>query len=165
MKMNTKHIDDLKVQEWKATFEKYHPRLTPNRKSIHEILNILQLKYSLERDDSTRAKRVVEGNVVKNYYGTRVKKGDPLEIFVFRLKNQGNAIHLYENQSAEYQGIPIIIGAEAKSGFIFVEGSPQLADEITIIQGLDAMELENFYLVANYIRCLTEAGLLEQIIK
>jgi len=94
-----------------------------------------------------------------------VKKGEALEIFVFRLKNQGNAVPLYQHRSPMYEECPIIIGAEGKSGFIFVEGSPELADEITIIQGLDAMELENFYLVANYIRCLTEAGVLDQIIK
>ena len=54
---------------------------------------------------------------------------------------------------------------EFETGCIFVEGSSVLADEITAFQGLDQDDLENYYLVANYIRCLKKRGLLETVVQ
>jgi hypothetical protein len=47
---------------------------------------------------------------------------------------------------------------------VFIEGSGELADEIAAYQGLDKDDLGNFYLVANYIRCLEKYDLLDNVL-
>lgn len=156
-------IIESKIHEWKAIFEKYSPILKPNRKSVPKIVELLNSKYPLEKDLSNKSKKVVEGNVLNNFYGTRLQKGEPLDITVFSVKNEGNAKSLYKMQKEPFKGVTIMIGAETNSGYVYVEGSPELADEITTLQGLDSEELTNYFLVANYIRCMKEAGKLESI--
>lgn len=55
-----------------------------------------------------------------------------------------------------------MIGMESETGFVYVEGSKELSDEITAFQGLDLEELTNFYLVANYVRCLKKYNKLNE---
>lgn len=172
------------INEWKKTYEEYRPLLKPNRKSINEILEYIKLKYPVEEDTSAKARKVVEKNVLYNYYSKRLSENDKmLSIVVLRVKNEDNAVQLYENQVSEhiefmdkmkktikdfkpysFEPIPIVIGAERKSGYIFVEGSQGLSEEITIMQGLDSDELKNFYLVANYINVLKKHSKLDEVI-
>lgn len=164
--MNQLKIDQATIHEWKAIFERYHQILAPNRRSVKEILNHLKKKYPLEEDLSDKAKKVVELNLLNNYYINRLSKDNKeLEITVYKLKYENAAKRIYDLQSEIFKGIPIMIGAESKSGYLFVEGSNELADEITLLQGLDSEELKNYYLVANYIRCLQNTGELENIFR
>ena len=39
-----------------------------------------------------------------------------------------------------------------------VEGSSRLWDELFVYRGLDLVDLDNFYLVAEYVECLKKAG-------
>jgi len=126
---------------------------------------------------------------VLNNYGKRLTENhDTLDIVVLRVKNEDNAVRLYENQAIEhiefmdkmkktiinfkpypFMPIPtiiiIIIGDERKSGYILVEGSQELSEDITMIQGLDSDELKNYYLVANYIETLKKHSKLCDVIK
>ena len=83
---------------------------------------------------------------------------------VFRVLNEEKGKKLYEEQEEVFENCPIIIGMEFETGCIFVEGSSELADEITAFQGLDEDDLNNYYLVANYIRCLKKYGFLETVL-
>ncbi|OOM14413.1 hypothetical protein [Clostridium saccharobutylicum] len=176
-------INEDIINEWKSTYNEYRPLLKPNRKSFDEILEYIKSKYPIEEDTSVESKTIVEKNVLYNYYGKRLPKTDKtLSIVVLRVKNQDNAVQLYENQVSEhvefidkmkktiknfksysFEPIPIIIGAERKSGYIFVEGSQRLSEEITMIQGLDYDELKNYYLVANYINVLKKHRKLDDV--
>jgi adenylosuccinate synthase len=99
------------------------------------------------------------------------------------VKNEGNAVRLYESQVSEhtelmdkmkkniknfepysFKPVPIIIEAERKSGYILIEGSQKLSEEISMIQGLDPDELKNYYLVANCTNVLEKYSKLENII-
>lgn len=71
---------------------------------------------------------------------------------------------MYQKQDDIYKDVPIIIGIESETGFAFVEGSKELSDEITAFQGLDSDELTNYYLVANYVRCLQKYNRLNEVI-
>lgn len=177
--------NDEIVKEWKETYKKYRPLLKPNRKSVNEILEYIKLKYPVEEDKSDKAREVVEKNVLYNHYRKKLSENDKtLSVVVFRVKNEDNAIKLYENQESDhvkfmgkmkktikdfqpysFEPVPIIIGAERKSGCIFVEGSQELSEEITIVQGLDSDELKNYYLVANYINILKKHNKLNDGIK
>ena len=63
-----------------------------------------------------------------------------------------------------FETCPIVIGIEKHSGYVFVEGSPSLADEITLLQGLNSKELKNVYLVAHYIQILKKNNQLDPVL-
>ncbi|MGO0881625.1 hypothetical protein ACTPDI_02495 [Clostridioides difficile] len=50
---------------------------------------------------------------------------------------------------------------EFETGCVFVEGSSELADEITAFKGLDEDDINNYYVVANYVRCLKKYNLID----
>ena len=59
---------------------------------------------------------------------------------------------------------PIMVGLEYETAFVMVEGSGDLADQLVAFAGLDQADLDNYYLVANYIACLEKYGLLAQVV-
>jgi hypothetical protein len=50
--------------------------------------------------------------------------------------------------------ITLDIHGEYETGYLLVEGSSSLWDELFAFQGLDKNDIENFYLVAEYIKSL-----------
>jgi len=54
--------------------------------------------------------------------------------------------------------LPILVNVEKNSGYICVEGSPALSNEIELFQGHNAKELENIYTVACYVKLLKKVG-------
>ncbi len=60
-------------------------------------------------------------------------------------------------------GSPIYVGMDLITGYFQVEGGCSLLwDQLFAFRGLDAMDLENYYLVAEYIGCLRRFGKLER---
>ena len=55
---------------------------------------------------------------------------------------------LYEKQDNIFKGEDIFVGIEMETGFIHVEGSSLLWDELFAFRGLDTDDLKNIYLVA-----------------
>lgn len=70
----------------------------------------------------------------------------------------GRGALLYEQRETLYGDAPIMVGLEHQTAFDMVEGSGDLADELVAFTGLDAADLNNYYLVANYIACLEKFG-------
>lgn len=68
---------------------------------------------------------------------------------------------MYDIQEEVYSGCLIIVGMEFETGCVFVEGSDELNDEITAFKGLDKYDINNYYLVANYVRCLKKYDLID----
>ena len=92
-------INEGIINEWKKTYEEYRQLLKPNRKYIDEILEYIKLKYPVEEDTSDKARKVVEKSVLYNYYSKRLSENDKvLSIVVFRVKNEDNAVQLYDVQ-------------------------------------------------------------------
>ena len=87
----------------------------------------------------------------------------PLPI-VFRIGNISSGKRLYEQQDGIFKGSPIIVGIELETGFFHVEGSRELWDELFAFRGLDETDLENYYLVAEYIHSLRKFDLLAKVI-
>jgi len=158
-------IDENVVKGWMATYKKYSPLLIPNRKTVAEIIEYIKLNYPVEEDKSERSKSVVVDNITMNEFSAkRILDGTNLNPIVFVVKNEGRAKNLYQKQDGIFKDVPIMIGMESETGFVFVEGSKELSDEITAFQGLDSDELTNYYLVANYIHCLQKYNKLNEVI-
>ena len=153
------------IQEWKLVSTEYKPLLQPNKKEISEVIQYLKQNYRTNEDSSEKVKQVVIGNIIMNEpLSAKIPKGKELLPIVFRVLNEEKGKKLYEEQEEVFENCPIIIGMEFETGCIFVEGSSELADEITAFQGLDEDDLNNYYLVANYIRCLKKYGFLETVL-
>jgi hypothetical protein len=97
-------------------------------------------------------------------FSAKIPKGKELIPIVFSVLNEEKGKKLYEEQEEVFENCTIIVGMEFETGCVFVEGSSELADEITAFQGLDEEDHNNYYLVANYIRCLKKYGLLETVL-
>ena len=83
---------------------------------------------------------------------------------VFEVVRQGSGVRLYEERNTFYGDAPIMVGLEYETAFVMVEGSGELADQLVAFAGLDQADLDNYYLVANYIACLEKFNLLTGVV-
>ncbi len=154
------------VKEWKAVWDQYKDRLRPNRKSGLEVVDYLASKYPLKELHDDRAAQVVTDNVLCNkVYAEKLPAGATPSVMTFIIENTGTAEVLYENQDDIFKEVSIFVGIDLESGFVHVEGSSMLWDELYAFQGLGEEDIQNCYSVAEYISCLKRFGLLDQIIR
>jgi hypothetical protein len=153
------------VEDWKNTFEKYKSRLRPNKKTAAQVIEYLQAKYPIREIKEVKALNFVLHNITSNKpYADKIPPGKKLRPVVFSIPHVQQSETLYEKQEEVFKNTPIIIGLELETACVFIEGSGDLADEIAAYQGLDKDDLGNFYLVANYIRCLEKYDLLDDVL-
>lgn len=144
-----------KLSEWREIHKQYKDKLTTNRKSGKEILVYLQNKYLLEEFNEERAFRAVYENVLKNeFQKQKLPLNSQPEPKTFILKNEGNGKTIYDNQEPIWENCPIFIGIDLSSGYVQIEGSCILYDEIYAFQGIDEYDIENCVRVAEYIDCV-----------
>ena len=147
------------VVRWKETYNAFRPRLTPNNRPIGEVIVYLKQNYPVTELKDQKYLQVVTGNVTLNkQYTEKIPTGKIPMPQVFQIENTGAGHTLYENQDDLFRGTPIIAGFEQESGYFMVEGSSWLWDELFVYRGLDSVDLDNFYLVAEYVECLKKAG-------
>lgn len=153
------------IAHWQSVFKTYQSRLVPNKKSTEQVIAYLAQHYPLEVVDSAAALAVVTGNITGNPpFAEKCPPGRPLRPVVFQIPRQGHGARLYEQREALYGDAPIMVGLEHETAFVMVEGSGDLADQLVAFAGLDQADLNNYYLVANYIACLEKAGLLTTVV-
>ncbi|MDD1723895.1 MAG: hypothetical protein LUQ07_02055 [Methanospirillum sp.] len=153
------------VESWKATYDHYRNRLKPDRRPVSEVIAYLTGKYPVTELTDAKSRQVVIDNVILNtYYGKKIPAGRvPLPV-VFVVEDTGAGRSLYEEQDDLYRGNRIIVGFEHETGYFLVEGNSQLWDELFVYRGLDEDDITNYYLVAEYIRCLKKTGNLDGVL-
>lgn len=153
------------IRSWKELFDTYRPRLKPNQKPINEVVAYLEMHYPVTGITDRQAEEVVIDNVILNeYHAKKIPAGEKPNPRVFTVQNTGTGKYLYESQDEQFRGIPIIAGFDLTSGYFMVEGSSRLWDELFVFRGLDEKDIENYYLVAEYITCLQKSGILETVL-
>ncbi len=144
-----------KVCEWRKIHKHYKDVLTPNRKSGKEVLEYLQTKYFLDEINEEIAFNAVCETVLKNeFQKQKLPPNLQPEPKTFILKNEGNGKIIYDNQENIWENCPIFIGVDLSSGYVQIEGSCLLYDEIYAFQGIDKFDIENCVRVAEYIDCI-----------
>ena len=144
-----------KVCEWRKIHKQFKDKLIPNRKSGKEVLEYLQNKYLLDEFNEERAFCAVYENVLKNeFQKQKLPQNLQPEPKTFILKNEGDGKTVYENQESIWENCPIFIGIDLSSGYVQIEGSCLLYDEIYAFQGIDEYDIENCVRVAEYIDCI-----------
>ncbi|MGE5390688.1 MAG: hypothetical protein ACM3PE_06440 [Deltaproteobacteria bacterium] len=153
------------VEEWKAIYIEYKTKLYPNRKTALEIIEYLKQKYPITEQTKEELKQVVVDNVILNKcYSNKIPNSKMPDAKVFYVENIGSGKRLYEKQDDVFKENKIIVGVELESAFFMVEGSSMLWDELFVFRGLDEDDLNNFYLVAEYIACLKKFNILDRVL-
>ncbi len=160
--MLTQEATAERVEAWKAVWNQYKDRISPNRKSGQEVRGYLTSRYpTAEFHDGTAARTVTENVLSNKPFADKLPQGVPPMAVTFIMKREGAGETLYENQDGIYKGMDIFVGIDLVSGFFCVEGSPMLWDELYAFRGLDGDDIQNYYCVAEYVKCLERFGLLE----
>ncbi len=150
------------INDWKKTYNKYRKMLIPNRKSASDLIEYLMQKYPVKEVTSDKWHEIVRGNVMDNdHNANKLPEGKIPNPRVYLFENIGAGKSLYENQDDIFKGRQIIVGIELETAFFMVEGSSLLWDELFVYRGLDEADLDNVYLVAEYVSCLKRFGMLD----
>jgi len=163
--MITQEVTPELLAAWKAAFDCYRHRLKPDRKTGPDLLAYLEQNYSLTEITGTAIQTVVSDNILLNKcHAQKLSPGKSPVPKGFFIENTGAGKILYENQDDLFRGIRILAGLDLETGFFLVEGSSRLWDELFAFRGLDADDLANPYLVAEYISCHEKAGTLDAVL-
>ena len=120
-----------KVLEWREIHKQFKDKLTPNRKSGKEVLEYLSNKYLLDEFNEEKGVRAVVETVLNNdFQKQKLPPNLQPEPKTFILKNEGNGRFIYDKQEEIWESCPIFVGIDFSSGYVQVEGSCLLYDEI-----------------------------------
>ena len=144
-----------KLYEWRTIHNQHKDKLVPNKRSGKEVLEYLQNKYLLEEISEDNTFRAVSETVLKNsFQKQKLSKNSKPQPRCFILRNEGYGKFIYDNQEDIWNGCPVFIGIDMCSGYVQIEGSCLLYDEIYAFQGVDEYDIENCVRVADYIGCI-----------
>lgn len=137
--MLTTEITQELIEEWKWIFHEHHSQMSPNRKSGKEVDTYFKSKYPYQIVDSPEFKKVVEFNITENEHSrNKVPNDENLQVNIYRVED-------------------VLIGIEISSGEFHVECEDiekviAIYDDLFVYRGLDVADLENYFLVAEYVR-------------
>ena len=153
------------IDVWKSVYGKYRAGLTSNRKSARQMIEYMKSKYFVTEIMDQTYKRAVLENVLNNRcHYEKLPAGIKPKAVVFLVQNEDAGKQLYAKQDELYKGQSIFAGFELETGFFHVEGSSELWDDLFAFRGLDEADLNNFYLVVEYVSCLRKFDMLDEVL-
>lgn len=135
--MLTQEVTPEMVKEWKQIYEEKRSLLKPNRKTGAELDEYLRTKYPVTPVNTDKADKIVIENIINNQC-FREKLPDGAE---------PKPVTYYVGENRVFVGIDLV------SGYFYVEGSEEIYDDLFAFRGLDERDLDNFFLVAEYVKC------------
>lgn len=140
------------VKKWKVLHATYRSILKPNRKNGKEMLAYIQEHYPVQVVlNQEWQDGLCEELVANEAFKEKVPVGKKLEATCLKVEHTSETAYLFENRASIFQDCEIYIGLEIQSGYMHIEGSDVLYDELFVYQGLDEYDLENPFLVAQYV--------------
>ncbi len=127
------------IAEWKRVFEIYHSSLIPNRKSGSEVDQYFRDKYSHQLYDNAEFREIVSLNITENDY--------------FNRKLPENTLPNIQS----YKTGNVLVGIDLCTGEFHIESENieeaiPIYDDLFAYRGLDEEDINNFFLVAEYIK-------------
>jgi len=126
------------VEEWKKLYDEHRGFLYPNRKTGKELDAYVRDKYEVHPIQTKEADNVVIENIMCNR--------------VFKEKLPDNMQPCPITYHTDEQ--KVFIGIDLVSGYFCVEGSEQIYDDLFAFRGLDEKDLNNVFMVAEYVKCI-----------
>ena len=130
------------IVEWKKIFETHRGKMHPNRKSGVEVDAYFREKYAYRQFDNEDFRKVIESNIVDNEFSRgKLPKGGSPDIRCYSVDD-------------------VLVGIDLASGEFHLESEEiekavPIYDDLFRFRGLDEADLQNFFLVADYVK-LTE---------
>ena len=127
------------IAEWKRIFEMYHSSLIPNRKSGEEVDQYFRKKYPHQIFDNAEFQEIVSLNITEND--------------CFNSKLPQNTLPNIQS----YKTGNVLVGIDLCTGEFHVESENieeviPIHDDLFAYRGLDAEDINNFFLVAEYVK-------------
>ncbi len=133
------------IAEWKRIFEKYHSSLTPDRKTGEEVDKYFRGKYPCTASDNEEFREAVYFNITGNEYSkSKLKNGTLPDIRCYKTGN-------------------VLVGIDLNSGEFHMESENiediiPIHDDLFVYRGLDAEDIKNYFLVAEYVKLSAKAN-------
>ncbi|MGN0621494.1 MAG: hypothetical protein ACI4I9_06470 [Porcipelethomonas sp.] len=127
------------VRKWKRIFDENHESMKPNRKTGAEVDNYFRSKYPFTVLKSQKYEDIVISNILENKFNyEKLPEGAQPVIKTYMTED-------------------MFVGIDLITGFFQVEcedikKAVSLYDDLFVYRGLDELDLQNCYLVAEYIR-------------
>lgn len=127
------------IAEWKRIFATNHAAMHPNRKTGLEVDAYFREKYSYQIFDNSKFRKVVELNIMETEFRrNKLPKGILPNIKSYCIDD-------------------VFVGIDLASGEFHIESEDinkviPIYDDLFVYRGLDQDDLQNFFLVAEYIK-------------
>lgn len=127
------------IAEWKRLFAEHRHTMGPNRRSGAEVDAYFQARYPHERFNSPDFCQMVAAEILENDFSRqKLSEGVLPEIRSYTVGD-------------------VLVGIDVSSGAFHVESEDmdraiQIQDDLFVYRGLDEADLNNFFLVAEYVR-------------
>ena len=137
--MLTQRPDPDMIREWKRIYDTFHAQLKPDRKPGAQVDAYFRDHYPHEAITDPGFAAAVRGNILDNpHSAAKLPEGIAPEIRCYRCGS-------------------VLVGIDLVTGEIHVESDPvdlsvPIYDDLFVYRGLDAADLENYFLTAEYIR-------------
>ena len=151
------------ISHWREIWKEYKDKITPDRKTGAQLVEYLKTNYPLEAVDRINGEdpsELISLEIMENDYSSwKLPAGRHPEPVAFAVKKTGKGEQLYNLQDDIFKGLTIFVAIDMVTGCFHCEGSSRLYDELVAFQGLDEMDLNNSYLVAEYVECRKKFGM------
>lgn len=137
--MITAELTPHEIAEMRETYEKYRPALRPNRKSGTEVDRYFRDKYEHLAFESPEFQSAVCGNITENEFSrAKLPIGAQPDIKCYITGG-------------------VLVGIDLISGEFHVEAEDMkraavIYDDLFVYRGLDAADLDNFVITAEYVK-------------
>lgn len=156
------------VKEWKYTHSIYASKLKPNKVNAEKIVKFIKDRYNVKEVVDQELLNGISNCIVENsFFAQKLKNDSAPRIVAFTIINDEKSSALYNSQESMWEKCPIFVAIDFETGYIQVEGSCELYDELFAFQGLDKCDIENIVRVSDYISCIKKynIGLYEELTK
>lgn len=153
--MITGPVSQEQLNIWKNTYLQFKDTLSPNKKDSIDVINFLKSRYLTTEVFDREYDDIVSANILENdFYREKLEDGNLPVSRTFLIENSGFGTFLYNNRADIWDDCPILVAIDLNTGYIYVQGSSYLHDEIIAFQGIDEYDLKNYVVTANYIEAL-----------
>lgn len=127
------------VKEWKKSFDENQRCMKENRKTGLDVDSYFRSKYPFTVLESSEYTDIVTANIVQNEFNAeKLPKGEQPKIKTYMVDD-------------------VLVGIDIVTGYFQIESEDiqkiaPIYDDLFVYRGLDRFDLQNYYLVAEYIR-------------
>lgn len=127
------------IREWKRVYDACHTKLRPNRKTGEAVDMFFREHFPYRLLESAEFRETVTANILENgFLREKLPEGTEPDVRCYSVGD-------------------VLVGIDRNSGAFHVESEDtdamvELHDALFAYRGLDAKDLRNFFLVAEYVR-------------